>query len=246
MCLSGFVLFVCFSVLWALRLPRLGKRELILVLIVCLFDCVCLVCLFSLPLGVWEGLRFVIVASLDFFSYLFRYMWTATSRQGSASKHSEQILYSPFDESLNDTRTYFIGVHISCTFPPCFTGLDICTYWCMPKMTNISVLFGLLGYLHLFMHTEMLNISVLFLPTWLFARHYKNTPVQIYWEFYDQKMKTFRWKFIIFFFYFCSKIDCGYSLEPPRRGGSNEYPQSMFWAEIRKNNIYPCKPSFTI
>ena len=24
------------------------------------------------------------------------------------------------------------------------------------------------------------------------------------------------------------KIDCGYSLEPPRRGGSNEYPQSMF------------------
>ena len=23
-------------------------------------------------------------------------------------------------------------------------------------------------------------------------------------------------------------IDCGYSLEPPRRGGSNEYPQSVF------------------
>ena len=29
-------------------------------------------------------------------------------------------------------------------------------------------------------------------------------------------------------------IDCGYSLEPPRRGGSNEYPHSMFWAEILK------------
>ena len=26
-------------------------------------------------------------------------------------------------------------------------------------------------------------------------------------------------------------IDCGYSLEPPLRGGSNEYPQSMFWGE---------------
>ena len=24
-------------------------------------------------------------------------------------------------------------------------------------------------------------------------------------------------------------IDCGYTLEVPRRGGSNEYPQSMFW-----------------
>ena len=23
-------------------------------------------------------------------------------------------------------------------------------------------------------------------------------------------------------------MDCGYSLEPPHRGGSNEYPQSMF------------------
>ena len=29
-------------------------------------------------------------------------------------------------------------------------------------------------------------------------------------------------------------IDCGYSLEPPRRGGSVEYPQSIFWAEIEK------------
>ena len=27
---------------------------------------------------------------------------------------------------------------------------------------------------------------------------------------------------------------CGYSLEPPRRGGSNDYPQCVFWAEIEK------------
>ena len=32
------ILFLCFSVLLALRLPRLGKRELILVLFVGLFD----------------------------------------------------------------------------------------------------------------------------------------------------------------------------------------------------------------
>ena len=37
-------------------------------------------------------------------------------------------------------------------------------------------------------------------------------------------------------------IDCGYSLEPPRRGGSNEYPQSMFWAEKRKNNVSTVNP----
>ena len=39
-------------------------------------------------------------------------------------------------------------------------------------------------------------------------------------------------------------IDCGYSLEPPRRGGSNEYPQSMFLSRNTKNNVYPCKPQF--
>ena len=39
-------------------------------------------------------------------------------------------------------------------------------------------------------------------------------------------------------------VDCGYSLEPPRRGGSNECPQSMLLSRNKKNNIYPCKPLF--
>ena len=30
------------------------------------------------------------------------------------------------------------------------------------------------------------------------------------------------------FLIFAQNIDCGYTLELPRRGGSNEYPQSMF------------------
>ena len=41
-------------------------------------------------------------------------------------------------------------------------------------------------------------------------------------------------------------IDCWYSLEPPQRGGSNEYQQSMFWAELRKIMCTPVNPSFTI
>ena len=36
--------------------------------------------------------------------------------------------------------------------------------------------------------------------------------------------------------------DCGYTLEPPWRGGSNEYPQSMFLSRNKKINVYPCKP----
>ena len=39
-------------------------------------------------------------------------------------------------------------------------------------------------------------------------------------------------------------IDCGYSLEPPQQGSSNEYPQSMFLRRNKKNNVYPCKPQF--
>ena len=45
------------------------------------------------------------------------------------------------------------------------------------------------------------------------------------------------------FSYFCQNKDFGYSLEPPR-GGSNEYPQSMFLSRNKKNNVYPCKPQF--
>ena len=38
-------------------------------------------------------------------------------------------------------------------------------------------------------------------------------------------------------------IDCGYSLEPPRRGGPNEYHNLCFWTEIRKIIYTPVKPN---
>ena len=38
--------------------------------------------------------------------------------------------------------------------------------------------------------------------------------------------------YIIFFLFLLKNIDCGYSLELPRRGCSDEYAQSMFGAEI--------------
>ena len=53
--------------------------------------------------------------------------------------------------------------------------------------------------------------------------HYENTPIQIYWKFHHQKAKSFQIKILIFFYVSAQNIDCGYSLEPPRRGGSNEY-----------------------
>ena len=74
--------------------------------------------------------------------------------------------------------------------------------------------------------------------------HIENTPIQIYRKFQPQKLKIFRWKTLIFFHISAQNIDCGYSLEPPRRGGSNEYPQSMFLSRNKKHNAYPCKSQF--
>ena len=69
-------------------------------------------------------------------------------------------------------------------------------------------------------------------------------PMQIYWKFYHQKIKFSDKKVWFFFQISAQNIDCGYSLEPTRRGGSNEYPQFMFLSRNKKNNVYPCKPQF--
>ena len=48
----------------------------------------------------------------------------------------------------------------------------------------------------------------------------------------------------IIFLISAHNIDCRYSLEPPRRGGSNEYQQSMFWAEMWKISEVFCLKIF--
>ena len=67
---------------------------------------------------------------------------------------------------------------------------------------------------------------------------------------YIENFTTKKWKCSDKNFYILhisdQNIDCGYSLEPPRRDGSNEYPRSMFWAEIRKIMYTTVNPSFTI
>ena len=49
-------------------------------------------------------------------------------------------------------------------------------------------------------------------------------------NFYIVKL-GFTW-YTSFFLFLPKNIDCGYSLDPPRRGGSNEYPQFMFWPDV--------------
>ena len=64
-----------------------------------------------------------------------------------------------------------------------------------------------------------------------FIINYENLPMQ-YTEifFSDLKIENFHQKVSFYIFIiFAQNIDCGFTLEPPRRDGSNEYLQSMSW-----------------
>ena len=76
--------------------------------------------------------------------------------------------------------------------------------------------------------------------------HYENLPMQYTEIFKVVKNEIFHQKNLDIFLIFAQNIDCGYTLEPPRRGGSNEYPQSMFWSKNKKNRYTPANPSFTL
>ena len=54
--------------------------------------------------------------------------------------------------------------------------------------------------------------------------------------------ENFQQKFFDIFLIFAQNIDCGYTLEPPRRGGSSEYQQSMFSSKIKKHMFTPANP----
>ena len=76
------------------------------------------------------------------------------------------------------------------------------------------------------------NVSCGYLVTCLISITYLITKTRLYNfdplkpHFYTVKL-GFKGVYNIFLIS-AQNIDCGYSLEPPRRGGSNEYPQSIF------------------
>ena len=83
-------------------------------------------------------------------------------------------------------------------------------------------------------------------PEAIVDNHYENLPMQ-YTEIFElEKLKLSADFFIFCFLIFAQNIDCGYTLELPRRGGSNKYAQSMFWSKNKKNRHTPAYPSFTI
>ena len=76
--------------------------------------------------------------------------------------------------------------------------------------------------------------------------HYANMSVQYTSIFHGCKTDNFQMNCFYIFLIFAQNIDCGYTLEPPQRGGSNEYPQSMFWSKNKKNMYTRVNPTFPI
>ena len=60
------------------------------------------------------------------------------------------------------------------------------------------------------------------------------------------EIENFQLKNFDIFLIFAQNIDCGYTLESHRRGGSKEYSQSMFWSKNKKKMYTPANPSFTL
>ena len=65
-----------------------------------------------------------------------------------------------------------------------------------------------------------------------------------YTDNFTTKNEKFQIKSSDIFIFLLKNIDCGYSLEPPRRGGFNEYLQSRLLSRNKENIFYPCKSQF--
>ena len=66
------------------------------------------------------------------------------------------------------------------------------------------------------------------------CNHYANMSVQYTTIFHGCKNDNFQMIFFYIFLIFAQNINCGYTLEPPQRGGSNEYHNLCLGAKIRK------------
>ena len=100
------ILFLCFSVLLVLRLPRLGKRELILVLFVRLFD----LCLFGFIgvlflLGSAKGCGLWLWHTLDFSLTLLFYINQLLGHMSNMLLQSGR----PYTKKINYYREYLVA-----------------------------------------------------------------------------------------------------------------------------------------
>ena len=81
------------------------------------------ICRFPLPLGVWEGLRFVIVALLGLFSYLFVYNSTSSYLDGLLN--IDNIYFDQMVDRIYPTELQLYRANSSDTDAPFWIWIDV-------------------------------------------------------------------------------------------------------------------------
>ena len=133
-------------------------------------------------------------------------------------------------------KMYVVGSHQNCLLQALLIGTH-----------NICFRRDIRKHIHLIILTLFLNSVVKTLSLYKSLRKHAYSKIL---KISPPNSETFQIKilfvFFCFFFFHISaqNIDCVYSLEPPRRSGSNGYRQSMFLSRNKKTNVYPCKPQF--
>ena len=89
------------------------------------------------------------------------------------------------------------------------------------------------------------NVNDIFTISQVYLHRINSKSLIHYWIILV-KLENFQSKILDIFLIFVPNIDCGYTLEPPRRGGPNEYPHSMFWSKNKTNRFTPAYPIFAI
>ena len=138
----------------------------------------------------------------------------------------------PLKHHFNIVKLRATGVYLPFLFLLWFQNID-CGYSLEPPRH-----FLLISY---FLYVQIIYCIFLKFSSFIFVTYY---PVTFFCDIYPIRKTcpcneyTLEPHFYIaklgyggvylFFLFLLQNIDCGYSLEPPRRGGSNVYPQYMF------------------
>ena len=131
--------------------------------------------------------------------------------------------------------------------------LRVNTWWCVRKLldewqTLLTQIRGFILQNLIWVYTVCSGLSVKICRVNAVATYFAVSITKTRLLKYTDNFTTKNWKCSDkksdIFHISAQNIACGYLLELPHWGGSNEYQQSILLSRKKKNNIYPCKPQF--
>ena len=146
--------------------------------------------------------------------------------------HQENIfkLQYPLEHQYYVAKLWFTGGHIYFFAPK--HRLSVPTIIVLSKYIKISNIFSNKIFIFYCLKNPYIHCGM-----GKFSQLLRKLAHAINREFSSFKIENFQPKKFDIFLIFAQNIDCGNTLEPPRRGGSNEYPQPMFWSKNKKKGI---------